>query len=58
MVLSMSVKQLHVIENVSLLGPLMSSVGASVEISEDVLEAIAMVRHDENPTRWLVAEYL
>ncbi|XP_045197912.2 uncharacterized protein LOC123552361 [Mercenaria mercenaria] len=39
-------------------GPLMSSVGATVKISEDVLEAISTVRHDENPTRWLVAEYL
>ncbi|KAL4219704.1 hypothetical protein ACF0H5_022274 [Mactra antiquata] len=38
-------------------GPQISSVGAAVDIAEEVLEAIALVRHDDNPTRWLVAEY-
>ncbi|XP_060586255.1 uncharacterized protein LOC132741996 [Ruditapes philippinarum] len=39
-------------------GPLMSSVGATVAINEDVLEAIAKVRQDEQPEKWLVAEYM
>ena len=36
----------------------MSSVGATVTINDDVLEAITKVRSDDEPERWLVAEYL
>ena len=38
-------------------GPQISSVGAAVNIADEVLEAIAKVRSDEDPTRWMVAEY-
>ncbi|XP_052789352.1 uncharacterized protein LOC128224630 [Mya arenaria] len=38
-------------------GPQVSSQGAVIDIEEDVLEAIAQVRSDENPTKWMVAEY-
>lgn len=44
-------------EKAAKLGPQVSSAGAAVEISEEVLEAIAMLRHDENPVQWVVAEY-
>lgn len=45
------------VSHVVLAGPTISSAGASIEISEEVLEAIALVRADENPTKWMVAEY-
>lgn len=38
-------------------GPQVSSAGAAVEITDDVLDAIASVRNDELATRWMVAEY-
>jgi len=38
-------------------GPQISSGGAAVNIADEVLGAIAAVKSDEDPTRWMVAEY-
>ena len=35
----------------------MSSAGATVEVTDEVVEGIAAVKSDENPTKWMVAEY-